>query len=69
MPQDSDVAKIKKNCVISKYNHSKACSSGFWDRSGSRVLTTSFDDLIRGELHSLIFSLLVSLTDSYNIVL
>lgn len=53
MPENSDIQDINKNCVVSKYEHSKACSSSYWDRSGAKVLTTSYDDLIRGRLHSL----------------
>ncbi|ORY45028.1 WD40-repeat-containing domain protein [Leucosporidium creatinivorum] len=47
MPEDADSRDINENCVVSQYEHSKACSSSYWDRSGTKVLTTSYDDLIR----------------------
>jgi hypothetical protein len=53
MPEDSGIKEINEQCVVSKFEHSKACSSSYWDRSGTKVLTTSYDDLIRGELRSL----------------
>lgn len=49
MPEDADMKHINENCVVSRYEHSKACSSSYWDRSGTKVLTTSYDDQIRGE--------------------
>ncbi|ORY38511.1 WD40-repeat-containing domain protein [Leucosporidium creatinivorum] len=47
MPEKSETPAIDKECVVSRYEFSKGCSSSFWDRSGTKVLTTSYDDLIR----------------------
>lgn len=37
------------DCVVATYEHTKACSSTYFDRSGTKILTTSYDDVLRGE--------------------
>lgn len=43
-----------KGLLRGSWAHGKSCSAAYWDPWGRRVLTTSYDDKLRGEsLHSL----------------
>lgn len=38
-----------KGLLRASYQHGKSCSSAYWDPWGRRILTTSYDDRLRGE--------------------
>jgi hypothetical protein len=42
--------KLKNMAPLARaeYMHGKSCSSAYWDNWGSRLLTTSYDDKLRG---------------------
>ena len=47
--------KHPKNRILrARAPHGLSCSSAYWDMSGKRILTTSYDDKIRGKLSSTI---------------
>lgn len=41
-------SKKGKGVLRGMYKHGKSCSSAYWDPWGGRVLTTSYDDNLRG---------------------
>jgi hypothetical protein len=43
-----------KGLLRASYQHGKSCSAAYWDPWGRRVLTTSYDDKLRGELSDLL---------------
>jgi hypothetical protein len=51
MPQDL-TADQAEDCVVSTFEASNACTSAYFDPSGTRVLTTSYDDKLRGSIPS-----------------
>ena len=42
-----------KGLLRASFQHGKSCSAAYWDPWGRRVLTTSYDDKLRGECPSL----------------
>ncbi|KAI5476495.1 WD repeat protein [Pseudohyphozyma bogoriensis] len=46
MPQEATEEELN-SCVIKTFDYAKACSSAFFDHSGTRLLSTSYDDFIR----------------------
>lgn len=50
MPEDAYGEEFD-DCIVANYEHTKACSAAYWDRSGTKVLTTSYDDVLRGGIH------------------
>ena len=45
----SDYGANFDNACLASFEHGKACSSAYWDPSGTRLLSTSYDNLVRGE--------------------
>ena len=45
-PQDGTTAKIEAS-LLATHEHAKACSSAYFDPSGTRIVSTSYDDRIR----------------------
>lgn len=41
-------SKSGKGLLRGVWKHGKSCSSAYWDPWGGRVLTTSYDDHLRG---------------------
>ena len=39
-----------KGLLRANYQHGKSCSAAYWDPWGRRVLTTSYDDKLRGTI-------------------
>lgn len=46
--------KSGKGLLRASYQHGKSCSAAYWDPFGRRILTTSYDDKLRGKYHILI---------------
>lgn len=38
-----------KGLLRSSYQHGKSCSAAYWDPTGRRILTTSYDDKLRSK--------------------
>lgn len=52
-----------EDCVVARYAYEKACTSAYFDATGTRILSTSYDDTIRGAFFSLLsFQILGVLT-------
>lgn len=45
--QDALDSEIQ-SCVLAKYKHEKACTSAYFDSTGTKVVSTSYDDHVRG---------------------
>jgi len=60
--QESTYDVIMEQAMIVAYPHDKACSSAYFDPSGTRLLSTSYDDCLRGESLLLLFLLSERLT-------
>lgn len=43
-----EAKKPKARILRARAPHGLSCSAAFWDMSGKRILTTSYDDRIRG---------------------
>lgn len=56
-------SKSGKGLLRGSFQHGKSCSAAYWDPFGRRILTTSYDDKLRGESASLLLSPDVPLTD------
>ncbi|KAM0753844.1 WD40 repeat-like protein [Meredithblackwellia eburnea MCA 4105] len=46
MPTDSPM-ELYDECVVSRFGFEKACTSAYWDPTGTRILSTAYDDTIR----------------------
>ena len=52
MPSDgTTTAEQYEECVVARYGYEKACTSAYFDQTGTRILSTSYDDTIRGTHH------------------
>lgn len=38
-----------EDCIVTTTEHSNAVSSAYFDPSGTKILSTSYDDKLRGE--------------------
>lgn len=47
-------SKAGKGLLRASFQHGKSCSAAYWDPFGRRILTTSYDDKLRGEFLSTI---------------
>lgn len=47
LPEDAE-PELLEDCTVTKFEHVHACSSSYFDRTGTRILTTSYDDTLRG---------------------
>lgn len=63
MPPDASIQKIQ-SCVLSTYTHGKACTSAYFDSTGTRIISTSYDDRVRGE--GFLFPFLLIYTTDHN---
>ena len=52
-------SKPGKGTILAEYEHGQSASSAYWDPSGTRIVSTSYDDRLRGA-----FSLCVHLESS-----
>lgn len=48
MPDEASFAKLRP-CVLGHYATAKACTSAYFDATGTRILSASYDDRLRGE--------------------
>lgn len=55
MKQDSTIDEIIDKTQITHHYHAKACSSAYFDPTGTRLATTSYDDLIRSRSEPAVF--------------
>ncbi|KAK4701556.1 WD repeat-containing protein 76, partial [Phenoliferia sp. Uapishka_3] len=46
MPTGSPIETYDE-CVVARYGYEKACTSAYFDQTGTRILSTSYDDTIR----------------------
>lgn len=46
MPVESSFAKLRP-CVLGTYTTAKACTSAYFDATGTRILSASYDDKLR----------------------
>lgn len=44
---DSELSKVESTACLATYSHGLACSSAYFNHSGDKILSTSYDDLIR----------------------
>lgn len=42
-------SKSGKGLLRASFQHGKSCSAAYWDPYGRRILTTSYDDKLRGK--------------------
>ena len=47
MPSSQDYDEVNEAALKTSFTHGLACSSAYWDPSGSRLLTTSYDSVCR----------------------
>lgn len=48
---DKHMAGKGRDLLRASFQHGKSCSAAYWDPWGKRVLTTSYDDRLRGKCH------------------
>lgn len=53
MSTDASTDDIINASQILHYDHEKACSSAYFDPTGTRLATTSYDDSVRSEFFAL----------------
>ncbi|GAA5829602.1 hypothetical protein JCM11251_000216 [Rhodosporidiobolus azoricus] len=47
LPTDSDTQDVIDAALLQEYSHEKACSSAYFDPTGTRLASTSYDDAVR----------------------
>jgi WD40 repeat protein len=48
LPEDAEGEQFD-DCIVTTVEHSNAVSSAYFDPSGTKILSTSYDDKLRGE--------------------
>lgn len=49
LPEDATRDEIVEKAQLVQHEHEKACSSAYFDPTGTRLASTSYDDSIRGK--------------------
>lgn len=65
LDEDSPVATVLETALLQEYAHEKAVSSAYFDWTGTRLASTSYDDAIRGAFDTPFFLLDETLTFSF----
>lgn len=47
LPSSSEIGEVEKGSCVAQYAHGLACSSAYFNPAGNKILSTSYDDLVR----------------------
>lgn len=47
LPEDTDHRDLREKALVTGFETKYACSSAYFDPTGTRLATTSYDDMIR----------------------